>query len=284
MFDVVAKAGLSGVEFGPEPADWRTALDAFGSAREIVSALRQRGLQACSAYVPGREIVQPALEEGREGRRRCERYMSVLSDFLSEVGGGVVVVGNLSRLTSGAANGATNRPLPPRDHADLQERYCSEVNGLGRIAGEGQVSLALHTDAYSLCSRPDDVAAVMRLTDPEHVGLCPDPAHLMLDGTDPVALLGDHIGRVVTIHWKDCTGALPPEELPSDRSVRHARMLENFRIMGSGVLDWDSWMGVLRDNKWRGWAIEELDHSPDPGTELRAGLDFFNRSLAAIYV
>ena len=47
-------------------------------------------------------------------------------------------------------------------------------------------------------------------------------------------------------------------------------MLKNFRVLGHGSMDWPGWMEVLRENRWSGWATEEIDHSEDPIGDLQA--------------
>jgi len=42
-------------------------------------------------------------------------------------------------------------------------------------------------------------------------------------------------------------------------------------------------MHVLHGAQWSGWAVEEIDDSPDPVGELRQGLEYFQRELARIY-
>jgi inosose dehydratase len=124
---------------------------------------------------------------------------------------------------------------------------------------------------------------VLGLTDPASIQLCPDAGHITLDGGDAVAVLRDHIARIPTMHWKDCAAPLSGHVLRGDQKERHATMLTHFRILGSGLVDWREWMRILRDHRWQGWAIEEIDNSPDPVAELRAGLEFFRHELAPIY-
>lgn len=165
----------------------------------------------------------------------------------------------------------------------MHERFADELNRLGAITARHGVQIAIHTDAYSICSRNEDIATVLSLTDPASVAICPDAGHITLDGGDAVAVLRDHIDRIPTMHWKDCIGPLSGHVLRGDQKERHAEMLRSFRILGDGIVDWDEWMRVLRDHDWSGWAIEEIDNSPDPVAELRKGLECFRDRLAPIH-
>jgi inosose dehydratase len=85
------------------------------------------------------------------------------------------------------------------------------------------------------------------------------------------------------MHWKDCAAPLSGHVLRGDQKERHSVMLTYFRILGSGIVDWEEWMRILREHDWSGWATEEIDNSPAPVEELRQGLDFFRAKLAPLY-
>jgi len=285
MLDGVCEAGLEGIELAPEPGGWATALRAYGGVPGFRHALEGRGLTLVSSYAPGRQLI---------GNAMADPSLEVVADdaldaharFLQELGTTTITIGNIMRSRFGnespdetATLDDFQRPVDPAVH----QRFADQLNRLGRVVGRYGVRLAVHTDAYSVCSRNEDIATVLRLTDPETVGICLDSGHVALDGGDPVAVLRDHIDRTPIMHWKDCIEPLSGHVLRGDQKERHARMLKNFRIMGTGRVDWTRWMDVLRDHNWRGWAIEEIDMSPDPVGELRQGLRFYHDDLAPLY-
>lgn len=285
MFELAAEAGLEGVELAPEPAGWEAAVDAFGSNAALRTAIESRGLVLTSSYSPGRQLIGNAMADP-SAEAVADDHMRRHAAFLSEMGAPTIVIGNIARSRFGndsPDDTATAEDFTRPVAASVHQRFADQLNRLGEVIGPYGVSMAIHTDAYSVCSRRQDVDRVMRLTDPDTVGLCIDAGHIALDGDDPVPILRDHIDRVRTMHWKDCALPLSGHVLRGDQKTRHLRMLTHFRVLGAGAVDWQEWMRVLRDHRWRGWATEEIDHSPVPVDELRAGLDYFRRELAGIY-
>lgn len=285
MLDGVRESGLEGVELAPAPGDWTNAARAYGSAAGLGAALDRRGLVLTSSYAPGRQLIGDALEDPA-AERVADEYMDRHARFIAELGATTIVMGNIQRSRFGndsPDDTATSEDFSQPVARDLHERFAEQLNRLGSVVRPYGVRIAIHTDAYSVCSRNEDIATVMALTDPDTIQLCPDAGHITLDGGDPVEVLRTHIDRVPTMHWKDCCAPLSGHVLRGDQKERHARMLTQFRIMGSGIVDWREWMRILRDAEWRGWATEEIDHSPDPVGELRQGLEFFRRELASIY-
>lgn len=285
IFDGVHQAGLSGIEFAPEPGDWINALKAYGSVEELRRALDTRGLVTSSSYAP-RVLIGDALKDSAF-QARADLYVEKQSKFLVDMGADLIVMGNVQRSrfgNEGPDNTATpedfDKPVPLETH----ERFADQVNRLGAVAGRYGVRLAIHTDAYSVCSRNEDIATVMELTDPNLVFLCVDAGQMGTDNADPVAALRSHLERVPLMHWKDCAGHLPGHLVRGTQKERHTIQMTYFRVLGSGKVNWKEWMEILRDGEWQGWAIEEIDDSPDPVGELRQGMEYFQRELSSIYM
>lgn len=284
MLDSVRDCGLEGVEIAPEPGGWTRALDAYGSTQGVGDALSQRGLVLASSYSP-RSLFQDAIADPS---RRAESDATIArhAEFVRTLGGSIIVTGSLPRTPLGA--GVQDDTATPEQYSapvprDQLEIFADHLNRLGAVAGGFGVRLAIHTDGYSMTSRAEDIDTILSLTDPETVQLCLDAGHIAIDGGDPVAILAKHTDRIPLMHWKDCVGPLEGSTLRGDRKERHAIMLKSFRILGSGTIDWEAWMRVLRDANWSGWAIQEIDMSPDPEGEMRTGLEYFVRHLAPLY-
>lgn len=284
MLDGVRDAGLTGVELAPDPGGFEGALTAYGSAAGVKEALQSRGLQLTSSYGPGRVYVGEAMADPSL-IARADDYIRRHAEFLVELGADTITFGNVARakfaddLPGGAARAEDfSAPVP----LEVHERYAEHMNRLGDIIRPYGVKMAIHTDAYSICCRNEDIATVLSLTDPDTVQLCPDAGHITLDGGDAVEVLRAHIDRIPTMHWKDCIGPLGGHTLLGDQKERHDTMLTYFRILGTGTVDWREWMRILRDAGWSGWAIEEIDNSFDPVGELVQGLAFYRSELEPI--
>nr|WP_254779851.1 sugar phosphate isomerase/epimerase family protein [Arthrobacter sp. cf158] len=276
MFDGCVEAGVQGIEFAPPPGGLTTALAAYGSAAKLGAALRSRGLSVSSSFTFGAPLIMGALENPAY-RSTADDEIRRHADALAELDCGLIVLGAVPRasVTGGDPNGVVPR-------LDLV-RIAEQLDHLGAAAAPAGVRLALHTDAYSVCSRLEDVSEVLSQTSADTVSLCLDAGHVTLDGGDAVEMLRTHVDRVPIMHWKDCVSPLDGATLTGPVMDRHAVMLTHFRILGNGAVDWKSWQQILKASNWSGWAIAEIDMSPDPIGELRAGIEFFERELAPIH-
>ncbi len=285
MLDRARDLDLRGIELAPAPGGWENALRAYGGVSGVAGALDERGLTLVSSYSPGRQLIGNAMDDPA-ARAVAEDHTRRHAAFLQALGADIIVTGNVLRSRFGNESPddtATADDFAREVDAGLRGRFADEINRLGAIAGDYGVRIAIHTDAYSICSRNADIAALMEVTDAATVKLCPDAGHITLDGGDAVGVLRDNIDRVVTMHWKDCAEPLSGHLLRGDQKERHAVMLTYFRILGSGRVHWTEWMEVLREHRWRGWGMAEIDNSPDPVGELEQGLAYFSEKLSGIY-
>jgi len=271
MLDGCVEAGVEGVEFAPMPGGWRTALAAYGSAAGVRAALDARGLVLSSSFDFGAPLMDPVDDSA------ADAVVAEHAAFVAELGGGSIVLGSIPRVE--VTGGSFEAPVPEA----VFDRVGARLRRMGGIVADHGVGIALHTDAYSICARAGDIAAILGRTDPESVGLCLDAGHVTLDGGDAVGILRAHVDRVPLMHWKDCIGPLDGSTLAGPIMERHEVMLTYFRVLGSGIVDWHAWQEILRDAKWSGWAIAEIDMSPDPIAEIRQGIEYFRRELATVY-
>lgn len=276
ILDSCREAGLDGIEITFAPGDWHSALAAYGSAQSFRAAAHDRGLEICSGYMSNRipgtdryaDFADPADHE------QLLEMASAYAEFLSSCGAGTMVVSLPLRKS---------RDADPPLFVDLKlaETIAGALNLMGAAALRRGVRLALHPEAFSMFRNSRDVDLFMLLTDPSYVFLCPDTAQFTVAGSDPVAIVGRHRDRLVLTHWKDATGPAP-QDVPIDESI-YDRQVQWFAAVGAGVVDWPAWLRLLRDLRYRGWAIFELDASPDPVKDLKQILAHVQGALGHIY-
>ncbi len=185
--------------------------------------------------------------------------------------GGEIVIGGMPALDSTVDRG--------RRFVDLEyiKRLADLVNNVGLAVAERGLKFAMHPEFGSVFCRRREIDLFMLLTDPEYVGFCPDTAHITLAGGDPVAITEHHRDRVLLTHWKDAdgpyTGSLP------DGEARHAAIAPKFKQVGEGAVDWHSWQRMLDRIGYVGWAVLELDSSPEPVEQVRRARDFVQVAL-----
>lgn len=269
-------AGLDGIEITFAPGDWYSAQRAYGSAAGFATALRAHGLELCSGYfstrIPGTDRYanfdepadHPQLLEMAEG----------YAEFLHTCGSEALIVSLPLRAS---------RDASPPVFVDLKraELMAGLLNRMGYAALKHGVKLAVHPEAFSMFRNSRDVDLFMLLTDPTYVFLCPDTAQFTVAGSDPLAIVKRHRDRLVITHWKDAVGPAPAD-VPIDETI-YERQIQWFAAVGSGVVDWPAWLRLLRDLKYTGWAVLELDTAPDPIGDLQRIRQYVERALAPIY-
>jgi inosose dehydratase len=268
MLDGVAAAGIQEIEITFPPADYLTAITAYGSADEFTQALRGRGLGIVSGYFGDLEhasSLDPATAEAIIASAR--QY----AEFLAAAGGRFLVTGLPMRKTRG------DRPASFVDLATAAP-IADLVNQIGAATQESGIQVALHTESHSVFWTPRDIDLFMLLTDPMYVSMCPDTGHIALSGADPVKVMDRHRDRLVIAHWKDASGPVPAG-LPIDEGI-FDRQGAYFRRTGTGVVDWFGWSRLLQEIGYRECTLLELDAAQDPIGEMRLARDFVTTALS----
>lgn len=272
ILDDVAAAGLDGIEVTWGPGSWVTALKAYGTAEAFNRDVTDHGLAICAGYlstrVPNsdRHLALDAPADREELIDLAGQYAA----FLAACGATVMVASLPTRTT---------RLADPPVFVDLPRAQviADTLNLMGAACARRGVDLALHPESFSMMRSSRDVDLLMLLTDPDYVALCPDTAQFTVAGSDPIEIARRHRDRIVLTHWKDATGPAP-RDTPID-DVIYETQIQWFAAVGQGVVDWPGWVRTLRDIRYRGWAVFELDGATDPVADLRAIRGYVETSL-----
>jgi inosose dehydratase len=125
---------------------------------------------------------------------------------------------------------------------------------IGKRTADLGIPMAYHNHMGSLGERPDEVDALMDAADPRYVKLLLDVAHYAQGGGDPAKAIRKHRDRILFLHIKDVESMAPKGE-----SANAYRFVE----LGRGRVDLPAVFSALKQIKFRGWAIVELDSVPD---------------------
>jgi sugar phosphate isomerase/epimerase len=276
ILDTAREAGLDGIEITFAPGDWHSAKAAYGSPHSFASALSEHGLELCSGFfstrIPGTDRYADFGDPN--DHQQLLEMASGYAEFLNECGSEILITALPLRASLDA---------DPPVFVDLKraETIADLVNRMGYTTLKQGVKLALHPEAFTMFRNSRDVDLFMLLTDPSYVFLCPDTAQFTVAGSDPIEIVRRHGDRLVITHWKDATGAAPAD-VPIDETI-YDRQIQWFAAVGTGVVDWPTWLRLLRDIQYRGWAVLELDAAPDPLGELKQIKQYVNRALTPIY-
>src|SRR5206468_10662488 len=127
---------------------------------------------------------------------------------------------------------------------------------IGKRTADLGIPLGYHNHMNSIGERPEEVDQILEAADPRYVKLELDIAHYQQGGGDPVAAIKKYADRLLFLHIKDVestNGAGGPGRSGGYRFVE----------LGRGRVDVKGVFGALRDIKFRGWTVVELDAVPD---------------------
>jgi len=236
----------------------------FNQALETVSALGYQGVQLLGwvqeAYSGGKTAelkdrlhrlkLLPAALSCNKVSLRPDRPANPIpkfreyADFLHSLGGNV-----LQLLDRGKPHGNYS--------AGEIKSLGARMNELGKIAKDSGLTVGYHPHLGRLGETREGLGRVLDATDPQYVGLMADVAHLILGGADPVEVLRTYHQRLVLVHLKDVRR--DAYELAHQKPDAVGKLKAYFCEIGHGVVDFPAVTATLRDVRFQGWVIVELD-------------------------
>jgi inosose dehydratase len=236
--------------------------DANGKA----ATLRRHGLRAVGGFLPVL-LHDPDHDPLPEVDRFCETC--------STTGAEVVVLA--------AFTGSEGYDARPRLDDLGWKTLLTQLDRIDAWARSRGVLAALHPHVGTMV---ESRAEVQRVLDGSGIGLCVDTGHLLVGGTDPVALTREHVERVVHVHLKDVDAAMADRVLTGDLPYGDAVRDGLFRPLGAGDVDTVAMVQALEAAAYSGWYVLEQDiklagppAGEGPVRDVRTSLDYL-RSLA----
>lgn len=245
VLDEMAASGYEGTELGPwsylpsDPATLKRELEA-------------RKLSLVGAFCP---VTLHARERNAASLTTARQTI----DLLAAAGAPVLVLAEAGDERRMAIAGR----VPADGSAGFSHgewrRFGDGVNTIARYARERGLVTAFHPHVGSYVERTEEIARLMRDTDPTLVGLCLDTGHIAYGGGDPVDIARTHARRVRHVHLKDVRREVRADALARQLDFRAAVSLGVFAPLGDGSLDLRSTLSALRAVDYAGWLIVEQD-------------------------
>jgi inosose dehydratase len=273
VLDEMAACGYEGTELGPwsylptDPTTLRRELDA-------------RKLALAGAFCP-------VTLHDRARRDASLRSARETIDLLAAAGAPVLVLAEAGDERRAAIAGR----VPSDGSAGFADgewrRFSDGVNEVARYARDRGLVTAFHPHAASYIERPEEIARLMRDTDPTLVGLCLDTGHVAYGGGDPAEIARTHARRVRHVHLKDLRRDVRADAIARRLDFRDAVGLDVFAPLGEGSLDLRGTLQALGAADYAGWLIVEQDVrlgvSPRaaPERDARRSRAFLTEALAA---
>jgi inosose dehydratase len=149
-----------------------------------------------------------------------------------------------------------NRPAGgPSD--DQLKRLADTLSEIGRQTIAMGIRMAPHPHIWGPMEREGEVRRVMELTDSRYVWLTTDTGHLTLGGMDAVQIMSEYFPRIAEVHLKDTYAKYRRNtSTPTQEQHREASVYHN---LGGGGVDFPAVFKLLRDRRYKGWAVLDLD-------------------------
>ncbi|WP_328912684.1 MULTISPECIES: TIM barrel protein [unclassified Streptomyces] len=247
VLDELTGLGITASEFGP---------DGFLPG----PLLAARGVTAVGGFVPA-VLHEPGHDPLPDVRAALDRFTAA----------------GARTLVLAAATGRDGYDGRPEVSAEGWRTLLARLDAVAALADSLGVTAALHPHIGTVVEGPDEVDRVL---DGSAIGLCLDTGHLLIGGTDPVALARAAASRVAHVHLKDVDGAAA-EAVRAGHTTYTAAVGDGlYRPLGNGDLALAELVASLESVGYDGWYVMEQDTiltaepPPDlgPVTDVRTSL------------
>ena len=249
------EVGMVATEFGP---------DGFlpeGPA-ECSALLASYGLSAVGGFVT-LVLHDPAVDPLPEAKRAVDRMVSAGAD--------VMVVA----AVSGQEGYDQALELDATGWATL----LANLGAVSALAGAAGVTMGLHPHVGTLVEGPD---AVRRVLEGSSVNLCLDTGHLLIGGTDPLALAREVPLRIVHAHLKDVDRDMAARVRDGCSTYTSAVAAGMYKPLGQGDVGIAGVLSALEGAGYGGSSSHVPHDQGDGGgpvADVRASVAFLREAL-----
>ncbi len=259
VLDEMQATGFNGTELG----DWEfMPTDPVALKAE----LEQRNLSLIASWVTA-VLIEPAGHADSAARAVCAAHL------LAEVAGEspVIVVGD-NLFAYKERNKIVGRVQLQDSMNDEQwQIFVDGVHYIARrVAEEAGLRTVFHPHCSTWIESPAEVEKLLKLTDPELVGLCLDTGHYTFGGGDLVAAVRKHAGRIRHVHFKDCEPTIAAQARTEAWEYNYAVGKGLFCELGQGEVDFTAVLNELKAINYEGWVVVEQDVLPSMGSPKEA--------------
>lgn len=139
---------------------------------------------------------------------------------------------------------------------DAWVRLVDTLDAVSAIGSAHGLVVTLHPHVGT---HVETFAEVSRFLASSTVALCLDTGHLLIGGTDPLALAGSHGERVAHVHLKDVDAAVAAQVRSGEISYRDAVSTGLYRPLGQGDVPVREIIQTLSAAGYGGWWVLEQD-------------------------
>jgi len=265
MLDELKETGYKGTELG----DWGYMPHDPDS---LYAELNARGVTLLGAFVP---VALKEADAHPVGRVECLKVARLLAEVAQRG-----QYEQMPFLVLADDNGTdeqrtrhAGRALPDMGLTDVQWQVFA--SGAEDIAREVKSHTGLRTVFHHHCAgfveRPDELARLLDMTDPELLGLVFDTGHYLYGSgaNDPDLVqqgLDRFAERIWYMHFKDCHRDIAAQARQENWDYFQAVRQGVFCELGQGCVDFAAVLSCLEQREYNGWVVVEQDVLPGMGS------------------
>jgi inosose dehydratase len=234
--DEISELGFRGIQI--RASDYRKYANRASEFKDLMATKKLTLVSISSSGV----TVNSATS-----KQEIEEHVA-MAKWVKEIGGLYLQASDNARVQQGVND--------PDDYRKLGKRL-TEIGK--RTFGECGIKLCYHNQMDTLGQRQDEVDRIMDATDPKHVWSLVDIAHIQAAGGDPVKFMRNYITRLVYPHFKD---VIVYPNAPATMAGKQPPPKYSFVELGQGKVNIPGVLQILKDYRWTGWIIIELDSAP----------------------
>ena len=271
--DIVKFAGegpFDCLEISGPPGEWVGDSDAACTAREKAKSVLDANGIVVASFMMGWPSIRSTADELKEQLEQLAAVMDV-ANFMGDV----------------VLTGAGPRGFDPSKNLKENAAMFKEVyTPVDELATEKGVKIGFEnwpagrplSDNASLAATPESWEAMFEAVDSEFIGLEFDPSHLMWQWVDPYEAARKFAAKINMVHLKDTE---INEERLSFVGTQGGGWWR-YRLPGYGRLDWEKFLGLLKELGYTGNAVIEHEDPVFSGERHREGLMVSGTYLRAI--
>jgi inosose dehydratase len=165
------------------------------------------------------------------------------------------------------------RAQPDMGLSDAQwQVFASGAEDIARaVKSHTGLRTVFHHHCAGFVERPDELARLLDMTDPELLGLVFDTGHYLYGsgGNDPELVqhgLDRFADRIWYMHFKDCHPGIATQARQENWYYFQAVRLGVFCELGQGCVDFAAVLSCLKQREYNGWVVVEQDVLPGMGS------------------
>jgi len=157
--------------------------------------------------------------------------------------------------------------------------FVDRFRTVARIGSEEYgLTVGVHAHAAGFMDFEPELERLLGEIDESILKICFDTGHHSYAGSDPVAFMRRHVGRISYMHFKDIDPAVKARVIRDGIGFYDACAQGVFCNLGRGDVDFPAVRQVLLDAGYAGWCTVEQDCDPagptSPVDDARANRDY----------